>query len=432
MQRYNFVIRLLFPIVVFYTFFKFLSAKTGIRFLSQKFSFYNYAKALSAANLKNRPIIIHCASIGEVMSVDCLIEKLSKHHSIIITTNTITSYKFVKKLIEDSHINALHFYMPWDYKILVKKFIQAITPQCVLIVETEIWPNLYNIINKNNIPLVIVNGRITAKTLNPPFAKNWLNCIFKNILDKCDYIMAKDEASYKNFLELGVRAEKIKVFGNLKFSKKEKLSRYMHCHEIPSPFVILASSREGDEVAFLQQWFKITKKIRERRIAIIAPRHIKRSKQITQSLLNSSKINLKKDELAIFSKNDAITDKVAVYLFDAFGYMHDLYRQADLVVMGGSWHHHGGHNILEPAIESCPIIVGPDLKDFKEELDYFLEHDAIVQIKSMKNLATQMRKCLENNKKSKSLGKNANTIIKQQQEVLPNYLNFLEDNFLKN
>lgn len=407
LKRYNLVLRLLALPAFLYTAWYTFVFRDG-RYLAQRFGF-RYPR------LSAKPIWIHAASVGEVSAVLPLIQLLldrQKNAPILITTFTPTGGQFVLKNLSGK---VCHIYLPVDFSGAVKRFLNAVDPVCAIIMETELWPNLFSQCDERKIPLIIINGRISPRTLN---AKPWLRNVYAAILKKPVAILARSEQDKSGFLKLGAPAEKVRVTGNIKFAFQEKAtSPPVSDKLLERPYVLIASTHEDEEKRILKVWLSIQSR---NYLLVIAPRHPKRLADIL------SQISGLTDQVAVRSRRDEINEHTRVYLVDTLGELTGFMANAEFIFMGGSLVKTGGHNIIEPASFGKAIVFGPHMENFSEEAALFLEHDAALQIKDEDGLADIFRHLLVSPEQCESLGENAKKLVAMQQDIAVRYLEELE------
>ena len=395
MWRYKLLLFLVLIPLVFYTLWQ--------SFRALEFRYFLQRLALSFnSNIKPNGIWIHTASVGEVNAVIPLIQKIHEEKPelpITLSSNTTTSAAVAKQQLPE---NIQHCYFPLDYSWMVKRLINKIKPQSIFIVETEFWPNLYTQANKKNIPLMIINGRISEKTLH---AKNWLKNIYAEILPLVAKVYARSETDQSRFIELGLDKNKIEVLGNIKFSAPSQQD--ITPINLNRPYVLAASTREDEEQIIVEAWLKSE---RRNHLLVIVPRHPKRLSDIL-SQLKPFKLNI-----SVRSKNEQVTDTTDIYLADTIGELKQFIAGSDFVLMGGSFVEKGGHNILEVAQLGKAVVFGPDMSNFKDEADMFIQYNAGIQcIKEA--LPDVFNQLLENNDYKSELEKNTHKLIKENNNV---------------
>ena len=347
----------------------------------------------------------HASSVGELLSVVPLIEKLEKIKeikTILFTTNTLSSSKVFKKKIKSKKI--VHQFLPLDKDIFTKKFLSHWLPDLVIFVESEIWPNFIFNIKDKNIPLILLNARITNKTYLrwkkiPDFAKS-IFCSF----DMCLSQNKETEKYLKNF---GVK--KIKNLGNLKFSSpglssSEKLNKNILRIFQNKKIWCAASTHDGEEVFCGKTHIELKKKLKNI-ILVIIPRHIYRCDEIVKEL---NKMKLKVHIHGSQSKFNPDTD---IYLVNTFGETQKFYNISKSVFLGGSIISHGGQNPIEPSRLGCSIYHGPHINNFKEVYSYLNSYNISKKVNNINSLKNFLLKDLSmKSNRNQKLKKKINTM----------------------
>ena len=395
MWRYKLLLLFLFIPLAIYTLWQSIRA-FEIRYFLQRLALFSPEK------IKPNGIWIHAASVGEVNAAIPLILKIIKENptlTITLTSNTLTSYSIVKKHLTD---NFQHLYFPLDYRCAIKKLINKIKPKTVFIVETELWPNLYTELNKQKIPLIIINGRISERTLD---AKKWLKDIYARILPFVTNVLARSELDQSRFIGLGLPAEKIKVVGNIKFSAldSEKITPI----NFDKKYVLAASTRDDEEQLIVDAW---NKSKNDNHLLVIVPRHPHRLSEILKQL-KPFNVNV-----SIRSKNDNISTNTNIYIADTIGELKQFIAGSEFVLVGGSFVEKGGHNILEVAQLGKAVIFGPDMKKFMDEASTFLQYNAGIQC-DINELTNNFNKLISDIQYRKTIEENARNLISENNNV---------------
>lgn len=400
MPIYQILIRLLSPLIWLIVIIEGLKNKAGWAFISQKLGLH-YTKPPQNFH---HPIWIHCASVGEVKAAEPLIKHLMSEHKILLTTNTKTSQQLVNELFAEQ---VFHRYLPFDWPFALRRFIKAYQPNRLWIVETEIWPNLFRVANKNAIEICILNGRLTQKTFQSP---NWLQTAYRNSLRRVDKIIARSELDAEMFGKLGADSNKIQVLGNLKYSAQPEIQK--QARPIEREFILAASTHNDEELNITQLWLELNRS----ELLVIVPRHPKRSIKIQKQL------QFLGSKLKVATKNEAIQEDTKVYLDDRIGRLLPLYAHAKIVIMGGSYVPKGGHNILEPAAFKKAIITGQDSSDFEDEMTLLKAENGIIQNQNYPQLQQDLITLLEHPEQAQKLGENAYQALQKQKNTLQKYL----------
>lgn len=404
---YQVLIRILSPLVLLLTVLDGAKREAGASFLLKRLGF----KLPNLATTEQR-IWIHCASVGEVRAVEPLVNMmLTKTPSLdlIITSNTATAHRLITNLFASQVHNA---YCPLDYPCAIRRFLKLCKPTELIIVETEIWPNLYQQCSQRNIPIRIINGRLSNKTLRAP---NWLKSSYQQALQYVDQILARSKTDADNFIQLGADTDKITVPGNLKFAQQQQLTHFEN--PIGQDYVLVASTHEDEEYQISHLWLQL----RRPELLVIVPRHPNRSSAIQKVLTRLGCTH------AVASRGGTINSDTQVYLDDRIGHLMPLYEHAKLVIMGGSFVAKGGHNPIEPALYKKAIITGPDYRNFKDELALLIAHQGVLISENYAELNQHITHLLNDTSSVKLLGENACRAIETQNQILTNYWNALSN-----
>ena len=381
------LIILISPIIIL---FRLIKKKEELLSVSEKFCIYSKKN-----NLKS--IWFHAASVGELMSILPIIDKLERNKKIkqiLVTTTTISSAKiFKKKEFKKTH----HKYYPLDTNFLTNKFIRVWKPQIAIFVDSEIWPNMIENLYYKKIPIVLLNARITRKSFNRwNLVQNFAETIFSKIS-----LALPSNLETKMFLKkLGVK--KIKIAGNLKYYGKSKINfkGKINLNKKFNNFKVwCAASTHNSEEIFISKLHKDLKKNEKKLLTIIIPRHINRSKNIIN--------NLKNDNLNVitYSSGKKLKKDTDIYLVDTYGEASRFYSLSNVTFMGGSMIKHGGQNPLEPARLGNYIISGPNIENFKEIYKFLEKNRMSIRTsnttKIKKIIIMRLTKKLSNHNKKK-------------------------------
>ena len=371
---YRIVVNLIFlisPIIIIYRIFK--NKEDPKRFL-EKIGKFN------KENKSNNLIWFHGSSVGEILSVIPLIEKFEKKNDIkkiLITSNTLSSAKIISKL---KLKKTFHQFFPLDTEFLVEKFLNHWKPKAVFFIDSEIWPNMILKIKEKNIPLILLNARITKKSF-----QKWVSVISfsKKIFNKFDLCLSQNNIS-SNYLKI-LGAKNIKKIGNLKFSQSNSELQNISNLKIKKLFkkkkIIFTaiSTHKGEELLCAKVHNNLKKKYKNI-VSIIVPRHIHRAYEIKEELnLNGLKVHF-------HSSNNTIRKDTDIYLVDTFGETKSFLKLSNVAFMGKSIHGYGGQNPIEAARLGNRIIHGPNIENFIEVYHFLKKHGISTKIKTYKDL----------------------------------------------
>jgi len=386
---YRILINLIFifsPIIILVRLLK--KKEHPIRF-KEKFCVYSKKK------LNGKLIWIHGASVGEILSVVPLIEKLEKDKKIkqiLITSNTLSSSKIFSNL---KLKKTIHQFFPIDTHHNTQKFLNYWKPSVAIFVDSEIWPNMIKNIKKNQISLILINGRITQKSF-----KRWklFSTSAKKIFQEFDMCLPSSLESSHYLKFLG--AKKIKFIGNLKFTEtkynKNDLNKKLKKFLLSKKIWCASSTHNKEELvcAHIHKKLKIKHK---NLLTIIIPRHIDRVGDIENQI---KKLKLKIHFHTSKNKLDKNTD---IYLVNTFGQTKSFFKICKTIFLGGSIIKHGGQNPLEAARFGCKILHGPHVWNFSEIYDLLKKNNVSKKIISPNQLTYEVDKILNNKNDNRNL-----------------------------
>lgn len=401
--RYNLLLRLLALPIALYTLWQAFREKDS-RYLRQRLGF---SQPVPAA----QPIWLHASSVGEVNAALPLIESLASHHPnipLLLTTTTPSSARLATAKLSSS---VRHIYFPIDLRSAVRRFLTHQRPRCALVMETELWPNLYSQCNKQGIPLLIVNGRLSARTRK---AKPWLRRLYAQCLRQVTAVLARSDHDRIGFLALGAPGERCELIGNIKFSAAPSSEGVVPI-DLKRPYVLAASTREEEEKLIVAAWKEsgVTE-----RLLVIVPRHPRRLAQILHDLQGEA--------ISIRSRGEAITDTTRIYLADTFGELPGLIAGAELVYMGGSLVPRGGQNLLEAAALGKAPLFGPHMENFLCESEVLLSAGGALQVKDSQQLASAFKRLMADPVSLKGMGEKARSIVDERRDMAERYREAIE------
>ena len=396
---YRFLINIIFILSPFIVLLRLANKKEDFKRFKEKYGFFKKRKS------NGKVIWFHGASVGEIQSIIPILEKLQndrKINKILITSNTLSSSKIISKVKIEKLV---HQFFPIDTNFLTNKFINHWQPSLALFIDSEIWPNMLLNLNKNKIPTVLINARITKKSYNrwiklKKFSKKIFNCI--------NISLCSNKETAKYLRELGCK--KIKYFGNLKFAQSESESIKIEnqiVKFISKKTVWCASSTHYNEEKFIGKAHKVLKKKIKNLLTVIIPRHIHREDQIKEEL---TKLGLNIHVHKPKKKIDINTD---VYLVNTFGETKSFYSLIKNIFLGGSLINHGGQNPLEAARYGCNILHGPNVQNFSEVYQFLNKQNISKKIYSYNQTANHLEKLIYSKKEKKKFNKKIKIIGKK-------------------
>ncbi|MCR9502078.1 lipid IV(A) 3-deoxy-D-manno-octulosonic acid transferase [Vibrio vulnificus] len=368
---------------------------------------------------QNQPLWIHAVSVGESLAAIPLIKAIKEKtpdQVIVVTTTTSTGAEQIEKLgnlVE-------HRYMPIDFAFAVRGFLKAINPAKMLIIETELWPNTLATVHKANIPIIVVNARLSEKS-QQNYAK--VQSLF-NLIHPClSKVLCQSQADADRFAKLGVPTSKLCVTGSIKFDihisdeiKRQgvKLRTLLGQQR---PVWIAASTHKGEDEQVLDAHRQVLE-THPNALLILVPRHPERFDSVFELCQTQGFETVRRTQA------NTIADSTQVYLGDTMGEMLILLGAADVCFMGGSLvgDKVGGHNVLEPTALGVPVITGPSYYNFKEITEELLAENSI-SVNTADTLPTSLGELFDYPDHREKLITNASKVVKRNQGSLQHTMN---------
>ena len=387
---------------------------------------------------------IHAVSLGEMRAAVNFIDLLRSEYGkkIYLSATTKTGFDFADNLYR-SNDDVLTFYFPYDFLFSVRGILKLIKPSLFISVETEIWPNLFNILNKKNIPISLINARISEKSY-----KNYIRFrfFFGYIFKKIDAVLCISDIYCERFASLGVKKENMRRTGNMKFDmdasiiagdineKTQILEKFIERktnNSEPAKIIAAGSTHKGEEEVIADSVIKLNKLNDKNKIFLfVAPRHPERFDEVYK-LLNNYLPEIELYKLSsIYSSKDNNScglseNKVIVVLVDIIGQLLTVYGICGAAFVGGSIVSAGGHNLLEPLVFGKPVIFGRYVQNFSEAAEEIIKNSAGRQAGSPLELYEALADYLFNDKSADSAGKNGLNLIARNKGVSLKNLEYL-------
>lgn len=367
-------------------------------------------------------IWIHAVSVGETRSVFGFLKGLKTRYPDLPVTLTNSSFQGAIHAHEFCPIAFQHQMLPLDYPFAVNRFLSQIQPKLVIMVETEIWPNLYHACQQQNIPVVLINARLKDRSLAA--YKKWGGTAIQNALNQTAFIGAQSQMDADNFAKLGVLSEKVKILGNLKSDIQisdnlmNQVAAWQTENKAHNRMIWVAASThanpengESEESLILKAHQQLLK-TQPDALLILVPRHAARFDEVA-TFIEQSGLSWQKR-----SHQAAIKEQTQVYLADSLGEMMLWYALADIAFIGGSLVPFGGHNILEPASVKTPVISGPHFHNLTSMFTPFIEEKAISIVNSSNELAEHLNNLFTKKEKAAQQSETAFNIMQNQTGAL--------------
>jgi len=374
-------------------------------------------------------IWLHGASVGEMVAVSPLVKEIKRlmpERKVLVSAVTVGGYDMARQIMPeaDAIIN-----FPLDLPLVASSMVRRIRPGIFMMVETELWPNFLHAIRKRNIPVIMVNGRISEKS-----AKNYryLFGIMRDMLDTVSRFCMQSSIDAKYIIQLGADPEKIFVTGNTKFDQTyaevspEDLATYkteLGLGEDAYPVIVAGSTHRTEEEAVLTSFTALRKEYPQARL-IIAPRKLNRIEEIKKV---NAKFGYEMGFRSELKEMEGRRPEFPVLILDTIGELGRIYALGDIVFVGGSLIHYGGHNVLEPAAHAKPILVGPSMEDFKDSYSLLSKAGACRMISDTNSLTEAFLEIAGDDVLRKKMGDASIQIIRENRGAALKTIHYLTD-----
>jgi 3-deoxy-D-manno-octulosonic-acid transferase len=368
---------------------------------------------------QRQPVIwFHASSLGEVMSVTPLMQKLRDRfpHSQLLSVSTVRGEGVARQKSGADRV----VYLPLDISYLVRKAIRRIRPDLVVVFETEIWPNLFWECARQNVPVLVVSGRISPRSF-PRYQK--ARPFFASVLQYAHLLMQSQE-DRERIIAIGARPAQVAISGDIKFDgirselTFEEIQGLQTTFPLSRPILVAGSTHEGEEEMLIAVYEGLKSKWPDLSF-VLAPRHLTRLPQVV-ALLESHKIGYR------LRSQPFSNEKSHVILLDTYGELNRVYWLADVVFLGGTLVPVGGHNIAEPAALGKPVVFGPFISNCKRQAEMFLSLNAAIQVKSREDLSECLTSLLADSNKARAIGDKAREVVVANQGAMNQCLDRIE------
>jgi len=420
------------------------------RWLREKFGFLNSAFVPHPSSL----IWVHAVSVGEVMAALPMLKSLKKRYpsrGIILSTITDTGQKVAR---EGAPEDTIIVYLPFDIASILNTVLKKIKPEILIVIETELWPNLFRVFKENGIPVILFNGRISEGSFK---GYKKVSFFMKRILSYVDFFGMQGEEYAERIISLGANKSRVKTLGNFKFDTRPPSQIPKWTKKIKGPVIIAGSTYEREEEFLTSVYLELKKDFPDLNL-IIAPRHPERFKGV-EDMLSSKGISFIKrsafstqhlapqpppspsrgegegwGELSnsrhseLSEATDWQTIKGMIILLDTIGELSAVYGIADIAIIGKSFKGYGGQNPLEPAYWEKPILCGPHMENFPVIKDFY-NAGAALEVNE-EGLYAKLKELLRSPEKAKEIGSKAQELyrrnagaVERAMEIIARYVN---------
>lgn len=370
----------------------------------------------------NGSLWVHAVSVGEVNAAEPLIKALQRDYpraQLVVTTVTPTGTARVQQLFGDS---VFHVYLPYDLPYAVSRFLKKIRPRLALIVETEIWPNLYFACRRRGIPLMIVNARLSERSLR---GYRPLRGLLRSALRCVTLIAAQSRTDAARYRLLGADPQQVLVTGNMKFDMPipdgaVELAAGMREQWGPRrPVWMAASTHEGEEQAVLEAHLQVLKRLPDA-LLLLAPRHPERFRLVEHSVRSLG------FTVATRGLEGVPSSSHQVFVIDAMGQLMPFFAGSDVAFVGGSLVPIGGHNVLEPAALSVPVLVGPHTFNFDEITRSLIEQGGAMRVTGAAQLGPDVLRLLLDAASRERMGRDAQGVFERERGAVQRVMQLID------
>jgi 3-deoxy-D-manno-octulosonic-acid transferase len=399
---YTILMFLLLPVYVFHLLWRGLRNHAYWRRWFERFGSYPVAP-------REAVIWIHAVSVGEVQASLPLIHKLQEHypeHGILVTTTTPTGSSRVRESLGE---DVLHVYAPYDLPFTVNSFLNHFRPALAVVMETEIWPNLYYQCERRQIPLLLANARLSERSAQ---GYRKLHRLTRATLQRIRWIAAQTRDDAERLIQLGADADRVSITGSVKVDVKVAASLFEQAAVLRREWGndrtvwIAASTHEGEETQLLDIYEQLVVTAPEL-LLVLVPRHPERFGRVA-SLCQKRKL-----ETVLRSEGEPCSPGTQVFIGDSMGELPLFYAAADIAFVGGSLIPHGGQNLIEAAAMGKPVIVGPYMFNFEEITRMMVEAGAVVQVNDSRQLAVTMQQWLQDPELRNGVGEKGLEVVER-------------------
>ncbi len=365
---------------------------------------------------------VHAVSVGEVNAAEPLIKALKRAYPqapLVVTTVTPTGSERVRQLFGDG---VFHVYLPYDLPFAVRRFLHRVRPRLAIIVETEIWPNLYFACQRRGIPLMIVNARLSERSLR---GYRPVRGLVRAALRCVNLVSAQSRTDAARYRLLGAPTERIVISGNLKFdipvpAQAQGKGQALRARWGPlRPVWMAASTHEGEELAVLEAHLEVLQRLPDA-LLLLAPRHPDRFRLVEHLVRNLG-----------FSAGTRSGDRVPapvhqVFVIDAMGELMPFFAASDLAFVGGSLVPIGGHNVLEPAALSRPVLVGPYTFNFDDITQIMIQQGGALRVAGSDALGVAVLRLLRDRTELEKMGERAHAVFDSEQGAVGRVMKLID------
>jgi 3-deoxy-D-manno-octulosonic-acid transferase len=329
--------------------------------------------------VRGRSVVwLHAVSVGEVMAASELVRELGRalpEWVIAVSTTTETGQRLARERFRDSPV----FYLPLDFALVVRRYVRVLHPSLIILMESELWPNMMDVCAQESVPVAVVNARVSDRSL-PRYLR--LRRLWRPLLERVSLFLAQSEENARRLVRIGARAERVRVTGNLKYdvrAARESAMTKLIAERLPNgtKVVVAGSTLEGEEKMLLEAWPRVLEAA-PGAVMMLAPRRPERFAAVAGLVDESGAAVVRASELRA-GEGEIVPG--GVVLLDTIGDLASVYSLGTVAFVGGSLVATGGHNPLEPARFGVPVVMGESSENFREIVEAMRAEDGIRVVK---------------------------------------------------
>jgi 3-deoxy-D-manno-octulosonic-acid transferase len=370
-----------------------------------------------------RPLWIHAVSVGEAQAAAPIVQALATAHPelpIVVTTTTPTGRDRVALALGTQ---VIHRYMPYDLPAAVARFLSRIRPRMLVVMETELWPNLLAACEQRDVPVLIANMRLSARSAR---GYHRFAALTHEMLNRIDAIAAQSQEDATRILALGAPVECVRVTGSVKFdlripaSVREQGQALRRCFGTQRSVWIAASTHEGEETQVLEAFTRVLRQVPDC-LLVLVPRHPERFQAVAALARRQGYA------VALRTRGSAGLESADVFIGDTMGELPLFFAASDVAFVGGSLVPVGGHNVLEPAALGLPVLVGRHVFNFAGITRALLETGACWQVDAAAELGERVAQLLADGNLRHNMGDAGRAVVEKNRGALQRVTAFIDE-----
>lgn len=377
-------------------------------------------------------IWVHAASVGEVVAASPIVRELKRQYPeemVVVSVVTATGHKMAQRIIPEADG---HIFFPFDLPVITERIVEIVNPKAIILIETELWPNFLRLAWQKKIPVMMMNGRISDRSMKRySLIRRYTGKMLRQIRSFC----MQSAFDAKHIIAMGADPDRVVVTGNTKYDQtyatvseeERKALRKEFRFDGMGPIIVAGSTHSGEEEILMRTFKKLLATHPDARL-LLAVREITRAASVKAHIRMHGFSVIRRSEMGTSSDNG---ESHQVVILDTIGELGRLYSLADVVFVGGSFVKVGGHNILEPAAHGKPVLVGPYMFNFKEIFELLSKRGACIMAKDEEDFQKQLNDLLADPERMKEMGKQALEVVHENQGATRRNIECFEKLILK-